>query len=122
MALFVALHRHTPTDCVVAGKPSVQLSTYISAAVAARYGVAILADAVLEGQHNLVLVVEAANRACVESFMGFFTRWGEVQIFSASSVDEAVTSGGCATHSQRIQAGIHMTEQIHVTPMWEEER
>jgi hypothetical protein len=95
MALFVAQHQHRPESCPAAHASGFLLLDHVSAATAAWYGVAIQAEAVLDGAHGLVLVLEAADRARVEAFMEFFARWGEVQVFPASPADEAVSRGGC---------------------------
>ena len=72
------------------------LLAHVSAAAAARYGVAIQAEAVLDGAHALLLVVEAAQRAQVERVMAVFARSGSAQVWPASSAQEAVARGGCA--------------------------
>lgn len=97
MPLFVALQRpHVAADSVRPGLGAVQLA-HLSAAVAARYGVAIQAEAVLQEEPGQILILEAADRESVEAFMSFFTRWGEVRVLSACTAEEAVarsTHGG----------------------------
>jgi len=96
MALFVAQHRHSPESCPASSDAGALLLAHVSAATAARYGVAIQAEAVVDGEHGLLLIVEAAEREQVEAFMSFFARLGQVQVRSASSSDEAVARGGCS--------------------------
>lgn len=94
MPLFVALHQHPPDTCP-ASSSGFLLLDHVSAATAARYGIAIQAEAVIDGEHRMVLIVEAAERERVERFMAFFARYGDVQVLSASSGEEAVARGGC---------------------------
>src|ERR671932_2096305 len=95
MPLFVAQHRHPPDCCPAACEAGALLLTHVSAASAARYGLAIQAEAVLDEAHELLLVVEAAERAQVERFMAVFARFGSVQVWRASSCEVAVARGGC---------------------------
>jgi len=70
------------------------LLAHVSAATAARYGVTIQAEAVIDEEHRLILIVEAAGRENVERFVAFFTRFGSVQLYSASSGEETVRREG----------------------------
>jgi hypothetical protein len=99
MPLYVAHHRHPPHACPAAGETGALLLAHVSAASAARYGLAIQAEAVLDGAHELILVVEAADRERVERFMAVFARFGSVEVRPASSSEEAVARGGCAAGS-----------------------
>ncbi len=94
MALFVAYHRHPPEACPAAGDADARLLAHVSATNAARYGVAIQAEAVLAGEHCLLLIVQAAERAQVERFLAVLGA-GSVQVWPASSAEEAVARGGC---------------------------
>ena len=99
MALFVAQHRHPPDACPSSPASGSLLLTHVSAVTAARYGVTIQAEAVIDGDHCLILVVEAAEREQVERFMAFFTRFGSVHVYPASSGEAAVARGGCTVPS-----------------------
>ena len=79
MPLFVAQHRHPAAACPAAPAAGALLLAHISAATAARYGLAIQAEAVLDEAHELILVVEAAERAQVERFMALFARFASRQ-------------------------------------------
>lgn len=103
MTLFVAEHRHPPDACPASGASGSLLLAHVSTATAARYGVAIQAEAVIDGDHSLILIVEAAELDQVERFMAFFTRFGTVQIIPASSGEAAVARGGCAGTSYWLQ-------------------
>jgi hypothetical protein len=95
--LFVAEHHHPPDRCPAATESGELLLAHVSAATAARYGVAIQAEAVIDGEHRLILVLEAARREQVERFMRFFTRYGSVEVLAASDSETVVARGSCNT-------------------------
>lgn len=96
MPLFLALHSHDPERCPAAEQAAAeQLLAHISAATAARYGVAIQAEAVLE-EHAIYLILQAASREQVESYMAYFAPLGTVRVSPAVSGEEAATRHGCA--------------------------
>ena len=95
MPLFVAQHRHPAEACLAAGEAGALLLAQVSAATAAQYGLAIQAEAVLDEAHELLLIVEAAERAQVERYLAVLARFGSVQVWPASSAEEAVARGGC---------------------------
>ena len=95
MPLFVVQHEHLPERCPAAFESGSALLAHISAATAARYGVAIQAEAVLDGEHRLLLVLEAASREQVERYVRFFQRFGSVEVWAASCSELAVARGGC---------------------------
>jgi len=97
MALFVAQHQHLAQACPASREAGALLLAHVSAATAARYGLAIQAEAVLNEAHKLILVVEATDQAQVERFMAVLARYGSVQVWPASSSEEAVARGSCAT-------------------------
>jgi len=93
--LFVAQHHHRPEDCPAAPGRGVLLLSRVSAASAARYGVTIEAEALFDGEHCLLLVVEAPSQQAVEHFLAFLAHPGDLQVLPASSAEEAVERGGC---------------------------
>jgi hypothetical protein len=96
MPLFLAQHSHAPERCPAATPVAAeQLLAHIAAAAAARYGVAIQAEAVLE-EHVIYLILEAASQEQVECYMAYFAPLGTVRIRPAVSGEEAVTRQGCA--------------------------
>lgn len=105
MALFVAQHQHPPETCPAAQASGFLLLDHVSAATAARYGVAIQAEAVVDGKHRLILIVEAADQAQVERFMVFFARYGDVEVFPASCSEDAVAGGACESGSSAREEG-----------------
>ena len=100
MTLFVAHHAHPPDSCPAACDGGTALLAHISAANAARYGVAIQAEALLDDEHRLLFVLEAADRAAVERFLAFLLPLGDLQVLPASSAEQVVARGGCATEGR----------------------
>ena len=95
MPLFVVQHRHAPEACPASLDWGPQLLAHVSAATAARHGVAIEAEAVIEGEHGLLLIVEAADRERVERFLDFLAGFGSIEVLPACSSEGAVARGGC---------------------------
>ena len=67
MPLFVAQHQHSPETCPASAGS--RLLSQISAAAAARHGVTIEAEALIDGEHRLLLVLDAADQQAVEAFL-----------------------------------------------------
>jgi hypothetical protein len=93
--LFVAQHRHPPDQCPASPGSGPLLLSRVSAAAAARYGVTIEAEALIDGEHLLLLVVQAASQEAVERFLAFLPGPGCLRILPACSAEEAVQRGGC---------------------------
>src|SRR5262245_38072004 len=111
MPLFVAQHRHPADTCLAAGAAGARLLAHVSAATAARFGLAIQAEALVDGAHELLLIVEAAEQAQVERFMAGLAGCGRVEVWPASSAEEAVARGGCATGISAARCGGHTSKQ-----------
>ena len=96
MSLYFVQHKHTAETCPakdpVAGN---MLLTHINPLNARKFGVNILGDAVVDGQHTFVLIVDAETQASVENFMGPFRQAGSVDILPASSCEVVVERAGC---------------------------
>ena len=99
IALFVAQHRHPPDRCPASLDSGPLLLSRVSAATAARYGVTIEAEALIDGEHLLLLVVRAASQEAVERFLAFLPGPGYLQVLPACSAEEAVKRGGCGPAS-----------------------
>ena len=97
IALFVAQHRHPPDQCPASPGSGPLLLSRVSAAAAARYGVTIEAEALIEGEHLLLLVVQAAGQEAVERFLAFLPGPGCLRVLPACSAEEAVLRGGCGS-------------------------
>lgn len=100
MSLFVVQHRHPPERCLASTGNSSLLLSHVSAATAARYGVSIEAEAVIEGEHCLMLVVEAASQQSVERFLAFMPHQDDLQVLRAATAEEAVERGSCGPAHQ----------------------
>jgi hypothetical protein len=57
--------------------------------------VAIQADAVIVGEHRLVLTVEAAGPESVQAFMAFFNQFGAIEVLEAVTAEDAAAGGEC---------------------------
>jgi hypothetical protein len=90
MPLYVAQHHHRPEDCATAPDHGGQLLSQLSAANAARHGVTIEAEAFIDGEHRLVLIVEAKGCDAVRTFLDFLLGYGELEILPASTAEEAM--------------------------------
>ena len=97
MPLFVAQHRHPPEHCPASAEMGSLLLSRVSAAAAARYGVTIQAEALADGEHLLLLVVQAASPQAVRRFLAFLPGPGDLQVQPACTAEEAVQRGGCGT-------------------------
>jgi hypothetical protein len=95
IAMFVAQHRHPPEQCPASPGSGLLLLSRVSAATAARYGVSIEAEALIDGEHLLLLVVQAASQDAVERFLTFLPGPGCLRVMPACSAEEAVQRGGC---------------------------
>src|SRR4051794_17325994 len=97
MPLFVAEHHHRPETCPATGS---LLLSHISAARAAGHGITIEAEALIDGQHRLLLVLDAADAEAVTGFLGFLLGSGELAVLPASTAEQAAQQGGCAAARQ----------------------
>ena len=96
MSLYFVRHQHSAETCP-AKSPEMgnMLLSHLSPLNARKFGINIQGDAVLDGQHTLVLIVEAGNPAQVENFMQPFQQAGKVEIWPASSCETVVERAGC---------------------------
>ena len=100
--MFVAQHRHPPDQCPASSGSGPLLLSRVSAAAAARYGVTIEAEVLIDGEHLLLLVVQAASQEAVESFLAFLPGPGYLRVLRACSAEEAVQRGGCGPASSPV--------------------
>jgi hypothetical protein len=49
----------------------------------------------IDGEHRLILIVEAADGEAVRRFLGFLVKWGELRVMPASTAEAAVARRGC---------------------------
>ena len=95
IALFVAQYRHSPEDCPARLGWGELLLSHISTATAARYSVTIEAEAFIDAQHVLLLVVEATSLEAVERFLAVLPGSGDLTVLRACTAEEAVERGTC---------------------------
>jgi hypothetical protein len=96
MSLYFIRHQHNEQSCP-ARDPLIgsMLVSHVSKQNALKYGINLHGDAVLDGQHTFVLIVEAENESKVEKFMQPFKRAGEVEIWPASTCEVVVDRAMC---------------------------
>ena len=96
MSLFVVTHRHSADVCP-AGHPKMgpMLLRHVSKSNANQHGINILAEAVVEGQHTLQLILEANDGQKVEEFMAPFAQMGSVDVLPANPCEVVVSRGKC---------------------------
>jgi DMSO/TMAO reductase YedYZ molybdopterin-dependent catalytic subunit len=71
------------------------LLNYLSRPIVKQHGVHIQGEAVVQGEHTLYLIVEAADEMRLRAFMQPFQLAGSVDIYPASTCARVVASGGC---------------------------
>ena len=96
MSLYFVRHQHNAETCP-AKDPVMgnMLLSHISPLNARTFGVQIRGDAVVDGQHTFVLILEADDRQQIDNFMQPFAMAGSVDITTASSCEAVVGRGGC---------------------------
>jgi hypothetical protein len=96
MALFVAIHQHTPTRCPAADAGSAQaLLAHLSPDNASRYGVKLHAEAVADNEHVLYLIAEASDEAQLRRYLAPFARQGGIEVLPASSCRAVIARSSC---------------------------
>ncbi|OAI42895.1 hypothetical protein AYO38_11130 [bacterium SCGC AG-212-C10] len=94
MALFVVQHTHSPEVCPAGNAEIAPMLLQVLAGAPAQ-GVNILAEAVVDGGHELNLIVTAANAGAVETFMAPFAQMGSVAVRASSPCEAVVDRGAC---------------------------
>jgi Domain of unknown function (DUF3303) len=97
MSLYFVRHQHTAETCP-AKDPAMgaMLLSHISPMNArSKFGIGVQGDAVLDGQHTFVLILEAEDKSQIENFMAPFKQAGSVEIWPASQCEEVVERAGC---------------------------
>lgn len=96
MSLYFVRHQHSPEHCPAKDPHMGQmLLDHLTKANARNFGVDLLADAVLDGQHSLVLLAEAEDLQYLKDFMQPFAGAGSVEILEASTCEAVVERRGC---------------------------
>ncbi len=96
MALYFVRHQHTAETCPAKNPEMGQmLLQHLTKANARKFGVDLLGDAVLDGQHTLVLIAESEDPEYLQNFMQPFAMAGSVEIQPASTCEAVVARQGC---------------------------
>ena len=82
------------------------LLNYLSRPNVAGHGVDIRGEAVVQGEHTLYLIVEAADEGCVREFMEPFAMAGSVEVHPASTCASVVAGGGCTSSPPDLDASV----------------
>ena len=98
MSLYFVRHQHSAETCPAKDPEMGQmLLQHISKSNARRNGIDLIGDAVLDGQHTFVLILEAEDKETIEKFMQPFAMAGSVEIHNASTCEMVVERAGCET-------------------------
>ena len=96
MSLYFVRHQHSPDTCPAKDPAMGQmLLEHLTKANARKYGIDLLGDAVLDGQHTLVLIAEAEDPQYLRDYMQPFAQAGTVEITAASTCEAVVARLGC---------------------------
>ncbi|MCX6020669.1 MAG: sulfite oxidase [Chloroflexi bacterium] len=81
MSRFLVEHRHRNETCPSGNAEMVQqLAGHLHPENAARFGVQVLSDCVIEGEHTLIMVLEAESPDKITTFVTPFLMVGSVNI------------------------------------------
>ncbi len=96
MALYFVRHQHSAANCPAKDPQMGQmLLQHLTKNNARKFGVDLLGDAVLDGQHTLVLIAESEDKQYLTDFMQPFAQAGTVEITPASTCEAVVARQGC---------------------------
>ena len=96
MSLYFVRHQHTASNCPAANPQMGQmLLQHLTKDNARKFGVDLVGDAVLDGQHTLVIIAEAEDPQYLQDFLQPFAQAGSVEILQASSCEAVVERHGC---------------------------
>ena len=96
MSLYFVRHQHSAETCPAKDPEMGQmLLQHLTKQNARRFGLDLKGDAVLDGRHTLVLIVESEDPEYIDAFMQPFAVAGSVQIFPASTCEAVVERQGC---------------------------
>ncbi len=96
MSLFFVRHQHAAENCPARDpQMGAMLLAHLSPQNAQSHGIQIHGEAVLDGAHTLVMIVEAQSQANLEAFMQPFRQAGAVEILPASPCEVVVERAGC---------------------------
>jgi DMSO/TMAO reductase YedYZ molybdopterin-dependent catalytic subunit len=96
MPLFIVRHQHAANGCP-AQDPflGASLLNHLSRPNVRKFGLQIQGEAVVQGEHTMYMIVEAADESRLREFMQPFQNAGTLDIYPASTCVRTVASGGC---------------------------
>ena len=94
--MFVVRHQH-PAESCPAHQPEMgqMLLQHISAPNAAKAGIKVQGEAVVDGSHTFYMILEAPDAGKVEQFMQPFSQVGTVETWPSSPCEKVVARNGC---------------------------
>jgi ribosomal protein L7Ae-like RNA K-turn-binding protein len=96
MSLYFVRHQHNAETCPAKDpQMGAMLLSHLSPLTARKFGVNLIGDAVLDGQHTLVVIAEAEDPSNIENYMQPFKMAGPVEITPASTCEVVVERMGC---------------------------
>ena len=96
MSLYYVNHQHSVENCPARDpEKGNMLLRHLSPLNAMKFGVKIVSDAVLDGLHTFVLILEAEDERTIRAFMQPFEMAGTVHIHPASHCETVVERAGC---------------------------
>jgi DMSO/TMAO reductase YedYZ molybdopterin-dependent catalytic subunit len=97
MPLFIVRHQH-PADGCPAQDPFIgaSLLNHLSRPNLRKFGLQIQGEAVVQGEHTMYMIVDAADENRLREFLQPFQVAGSLDIYPASTCVRTVASGGCA--------------------------
>ena len=96
MSLYFVRHQHSAETCPAKDPAMGQmLLEHLTEKNARKFGVDLLSEAVLDGQHTLVLIAEAEDLEYINNFMQPFAMVGSVEVVPASTCEAVVERQGC---------------------------
>jgi hypothetical protein len=96
MSLYFIRHQHEADTCP-ARDPEMgdMLLQHISPMNARKFGIKVHSDAVLDGEHTFILIVDADDTKQIDNFMQPFKQAGPVEVWPASHCETVVERQGC---------------------------
>jgi hypothetical protein len=86
MALFLVRHQHPAQGCPAQDPyKGAMLLNYLSRSSVRQHGVQVHGEAVVQGEHTLYLIIEAADEVHLRAFLQPFQMAGSVDIYPAST-------------------------------------
>lgn len=87
-------HTHTDATCPA---PNAEMAAGLLKVLASapQAGVTILAEAVVDGAHELNIIAQADSAAVVEEWVAPFAMMGDVSVRPASACEAVVERGAC---------------------------